>query len=257
GRASSKTAARPAAPNVRSGSRSGPIGSVARRNPAAAGTGRMCRCAPPSQVSWRLPLLRTLQFEVTLARPLQDPPLRFATLASVITLAFALPRHAVSQNVRVEITVPASLRGTPVTGRIYLFVTRHDDVEPRLQVRHESDCTPFFGVDVTQLAPGAPGVIDGTTPGYPVSSPKEIPAWWGRPIYLGATVLLPRGYDADTGRRYPTVYQQGHFTLNPPFGFSTDSSPETPEQRAARLARSAREPGFEFYRAWSAPNFPR
>src|SRR5437870_5470700 len=95
----------------------------------------MCRCAPPSQVSWRLPLLRTLQFEVTLARPLQDPPLRFATLASVITLAFALPRHAVSQSVRVEITVPASLRGTPVTGRMYLFVTRHDDVEPRLQDR--------------------------------------------------------------------------------------------------------------------------
>src|SRR5205823_10321349 len=72
-------------------------------------------------------------------------------------------------------TVPASLRGTPVTGRMYLFVTRHDDVEPRLQVRHESDCTLFFGVDVTQLAPGAPGVIDGTTLGYPVSSLKEIP----------------------------------------------------------------------------------
>src|SRR3989454_5770601 len=46
----------------------------------------------------------------------------------------------------------------------------------RSQVRHESDCTPFFGVDVTQLAPGAPGVIDGTTLGYPVSSLKEIPA---------------------------------------------------------------------------------
>jgi len=82
---------------------------------------------------------------------------------------------------------------------------------------------------------------------------KLLTAWWGRPIYLGATVLLPRGYDADTARRYPTVYQQGHFTLNPPFGFSTDSTPETAAERAARLARSAREPGFEFYRAWSAP----
>jgi len=36
---------------------------------------------------------------------------------------------------------------------MYVFVTRHDDVEPRLQVRHESDCTPFFGVDVTHLSP--------------------------------------------------------------------------------------------------------
>ncbi len=236
----------------------------------------------------------------------------------------------------------------PVTGRMYVFVTRHDDVEPRLQVRHESDCTPFFGVDVTQLAPGTPGVVDGSTLGYPVSSLKDIPAgdyfvqgllneysefrradghtlwlhddqwegqqfakspgnlvsnvrkvhldpakgdtirldltrvlppidlppdtkwvkhikiqskmltaWWGRPMYLGATVLLPRGYETDTARRYATVYQQGHFNLNPPFGFSTDSSSETPEQRAARLARSAREPGFEFYKAWSSATFPR
>jgi hypothetical protein len=86
---------------------------------------------------------------------------------------------------------------------------------------------------------------------------KLLTAWWGRPMYLGATVLLPRGYDTETARHYPTVYDQGHFTLNPPFGFSTDATPETPEQRAARLARSAREPGFEFYRAWSAPSFPR
>ncbi len=274
--------------------------------------------------------------------------MRFATLAPVIAVALAVPKQATSQGARVEITVPVALRGTPVTGRMYLFVTRHDDVEPRLQVRHESDCTPFFAVDVTQLVPGAPGVIDSATLGYPVSSLEAIPAgdyyvqgllnvysefhradghtlwlhddqwegqqfnkapgnlvsavrkvrldparadtirleltrvlpsielppdtkwvrhikiqsklltaWWGRPIYLGATVLLPRGYDADSVRRYPTVYDQGHFNLNPPFGFSTDSSSETPEQRAARLARSAREPGFEFYRAWSAPNFPR
>src|SRR2546422_11096970 len=107
GRASSKTAARPAAPNVRNASRSGAIGSVARRNPAAAGTGRTCRCAPPSQASWRLPLLRTLQFEATLARPLQDPLLRFATLAPCIAFAVALPRHAASQGPRVEITVAA------------------------------------------------------------------------------------------------------------------------------------------------------
>jgi hypothetical protein len=274
--------------------------------------------------------------------------LRFVTVAAIVAPALTASRPLAAQGPRVEITVPAALRAVPVTGRMYVFITRHDDVEPRLQVRHESDCTPFFGVDVTALAPGIPAVIDGTTLGYPVASLRDLPAgdyyvqgllsvytefhradghtlwlhddqwegeqfnkspgnlvsevrrvhldpargdtirlelaralppielppdtkwvkhikiqsklltaWWGRPMYLGATVLLPRGYDADTARSYPTVYQQGHFTLNPPFGFSTDSEPETAAQRAARLARSAREPGFEFYRAWSAPNFPR
>ena len=270
--------------------------------------------------------------------------MRLATLASLVTVALASP--AVAQ--RVEIRVSPALRATPVTGRMYVFVSRGDDAEPRLQVRHESDCTPFFGVDVTALPAGTPGMIDGTTLGYPVASLKEIPAgdyyvqgllnvysefhradghtlslhddqwegqqfnkspgnlvsevrkvhldpaapdtvrleltralppielppdtkwvkhikirseiltaWWGRPMYLGATVLLPRGYDTDTARRYATVYEQGHFNLRPPFGFSTDSSVETPEQRAARLARTAREPGYEFYQAWSSAQFPR
>ena len=273
--------------------------------------------------------------------------MRFTTLALLLALTGAT--RAVAQGPRVEITVASAVGGAaPVTGRMYVFVSRDSDVEPRLQVRHESDCTPFFGVDVTALAAGTPGVIDGSTLGYPVARlgdipagdyyvqgllnvysefrradghtlwlhddrwegqqfnrspgnlvsevrkvhldparadtvrleltrtlpPVELPAdtkwvkhikiqsamltaWWGRPMYLGATVLLPRGYETDTARRYPAVYEQGHFNLRPPFGFSTDSSVETPQQREARLARSAREPGFEFYQAWRSPAFPR
>ena len=268
--------------------------------------------------------------------------------ALTVMLAVALSAPLAAQGPRFHVTVPASIHSAPVTGRVYVFVTRHDDIEPRLQVRHESNCTPFFGVDVTALGPGTPGVIDGATLGYPVRSLREIPpgdyfvqallnvysefrradghtlwlhddqwegqqfnrapgnlvsevrrvhldpasadtirleltrvlppvevpqdtkwvkhvkilsqmlsTWWGRPIYLGATVLLPRGYDTDTARRYPTVYEQGHFNLRPPFGFSTDSTAETPAERAERLKRSAREPGFEFYKAWNSANFPR
>jgi hypothetical protein len=274
---------------------------------------------------------------------------RFWNPALLVALsAAASSTHLSAQGPRFEVGVSPELRPTPVTGRVYVFVSRRDDEEPRLQVHHESDCTPFFGVDVSALAPGAPAVIDGATLGYPVASLTDLPAgdyyvqallsvytefhradghtlwlhndqwegqqfnkspgnlvsdvqrvhldqragytirlslvralppielppdtkwvkhvkiqskllsaWWGEPMYLGATVLLPRDYDRDTARRYPTVYQQGHFTLNPPFGFSTDSVVETPEQRAARLERTMREPGFEFYRAWRAADFPR
>ena len=31
-------------------------------------------------------------------------------------------------------------------------------------------------------------------------------AFWGRPVFLHATVVLPPGYEADPKRRYPTVY---------------------------------------------------
>ena len=43
--------------------------------------------------------------------------------------------------------------------------------------------------------------------------------WWGQPIYLGATVLLPKGYDTHPDVRYPVNYMQDHFSLNPPGGF--------------------------------------
>jgi putative esterase len=43
--------------------------------------------------------------------------------------------------------------------------------------------------------------------------------WWGQPIYLGATVLLPKGYDTHPDARYPVNYMQDHFSMNPPGGF--------------------------------------
>ncbi len=270
-------------------------------------------------------------------------------LGGCVVLPPLLPSLAAQRAaVRFEVTIPKSLRAEPATGRVYVFITSHNDVEPRLQVRHESGVVPFFGVDVTKLAAGSAAVIDGSTLGYPIESLAQLPPgdyfvqallnvysefkrsdgqtlwmhddqwegqqfntspgnlvsevrkvhvdpsahdtirialartippitpppdtrwvkrvkiqsqmltkFWGRPIYLGATILLPRDYDRDTTRQYPTVYEQGHFSLNPPFGFSTDSMSETAEQRAARLAKSAREPGFQFYQAWRSDSFPR
>ncbi len=49
-------------------------------------------------------------------------------------------------------------------------------------------------------------------------------AFWGAPIFLGANVLLPSGYQdpANAHRRYPVVYLQGHFPQRAPFGFQEE-----------------------------------
>ena len=57
--------------------------------------------------------------------------------------------------------------------------------------------------------------------------------FWGRPIYLGATVLLPRGYETHPGVRYPVIYHQDHFSLGPPFPFMT----EKPDSESSRFQR--------------------
>jgi hypothetical protein len=45
--------------------------------------------------------------------------------------------------------------------------------------------------------------------------------WWGQPIYLGATVLLPRGYAEHPDARYPVNYIQGHFSTAAPDRFGS------------------------------------
>src|SRR5687767_6541610 len=81
---------------------------------------------------------------------------------------------------------------------------------------------------------------------------RKLTAFWGRPIFINATVLLPRGYAEQTGTRYPAVYTLGHTV---PFSFSTDST------RARGLGTinpvTGVETGYDFYRAWASADFPR
>ena len=82
--------------------------------------------------------------------------------------------------------------------------------------------------------------------------------WWGHPMYLGAVVLLPRGYEEHPSVRFPAIWLQGHFSLEAPFGFTLDSTPEPDTVRRARVERTdRRESGGEFARSWLSAGFPR
>jgi hypothetical protein len=80
--------------------------------------------------------------------------------------------------------------------------------------------------------------------------------FWGHPIYIGATVLLPKGYDEHPNTSYPVVYEQNHFSLRAPLGFNAEDVAVSPEMRT-RLTDLNRESGFEFYQSWNSEAFPR
>ncbi len=80
--------------------------------------------------------------------------------------------------------------------------------------------------------------------------------FWGQEIYLGATVLLPKGYDSHPAVSYPVLYEQGHFGLGAPMGFSVQGD-SAPERARKRLSGYNLESGYEFYQAWNSDNFPR
>ncbi len=261
---------------------------------------------------------------------MKHPAVTFAVLlASAVSLGAqssrpqSAARSPSDRGLKVEITVPATVRSTPVTGRVYFIVARSGDREPRLQIGRTG--TPFFGRDVENLAPGQAAIVDASDLGTPVASLKDLPpgdyvvqafvnlysefkrsdghtVWmhddqwegqhwnispgnlysrpqtvridaaterirlsadqvigpvavpadtafvkrikiqsplltkfWGRPIHLGATVLLPRDYENATVK-YPVLYRQGHFSLGAPLGF---------------------EEGNDLHKAWMRDDFPR
>ncbi len=277
--------------------------------------------------------------------------LLFAAVVILFLSLSAVPAgHTAPADTKFEISYSASLDNGPITGRVFVMISKTDRVEPRLQAGSYNASVPFYGLDVNALKPGDNAVVDASVLGYPVESLSQLPAgeyyvqallnvytqvhrkdghviwvhmdqwegqqwnrspgnlvsevqritldpskgfnvklsltkklppveippdtqwvkrvkiqsrmlseFWGHPIYLGATLLLPKNYDQNAGRKYPAIYIQGHFGLGAPFGFTTmpAANPESEAQRKARLSRSARETGYEFAQAWMSDDFPR
>jgi hypothetical protein len=77
--------------------------------------------------------------------------------------------------------------------------------------------------------------------------------FWGVPVYLGATVILPPGYDEHPEIRYPVVYPQGYIG-SPAFYFNED--PGSAKQQEG-LRASGLQPGYEFFQEWASDKIPR
>jgi S-formylglutathione hydrolase FrmB len=85
---------------------------------------------------------------------------------------------------------------------------------------------------------------------------KLLSAFWGRPIYLGASVLLPAGYDDHPEVHYPVIYNQAHFGLRPPLRFTERTGTFPPDVLQA-MANNNLDTPADFSSAWSGSGFPR
>ena len=285
-----------------------------------------------------------------------------ALLSALASLGCSLRQP--SQELGFEVSFPASLHQQPITGRLFVIITRSSKDEPRFQIGD----APVFAVGVEQLQPGTLVRIDASTRGYPVRTLRDIPdgdyyvqallnvytefhradghvlwlhmdqwegqdltrspgnlisevkrihlgprsgyhekfllskvippidvpadtrwvkrvkfqskllsQFWGRPIYIGATVLLPKGYNEHVFTYYPVIYLHGHFSLDAPFGFKTEADKNEKSWARDRQEHTARhlnfvepppyasasgsllnvETGYEFCQAWNSDDFPR
>ena len=276
-----------------------------------------------------------------------------ATSLLVVFSAACARGQSTSGSLSFELSVPPEAHAEPITGRMFVIVTRKDTPEPRLQVGGWNDPSPLFGADVSALKAGTPAVIDAGTLGYPVTSLRDLPAgdyyvqallnvytefhrsdghviwahmdqwegqrfnrspgnlvsevqrvhldpaagytvklslskvlppvqvpadtkwvrqlkiqsdlltkFWGHPMYLGATVLLPKDYDSHPNVYYPVVYVQGHFDLEAPTPdarthFATEDDTALDRRDHERFGSMGIGTGYQFYQSWIAGNYPR
>jgi len=91
---------------------------------------------------------------------------------------------------------------------------------------------------------------------------KLLTEFWGRPIYLGAHILLPEGWDSHPDVKYPLAIFHGHFPDDFD-GFRTippDSTlkPDYIERfKLSGYNKIVQQEAYNFYKQWTGPGFPR
>jgi hypothetical protein len=91
---------------------------------------------------------------------------------------------------------------------------------------------------------------------------ERLTKFWGRPMYLGAHVLLPEGFDEHKDARYPLVINHGHFPHT--FGGFREEPPDpdlkpdwSDRFQLEGYNRIQEEAAHQFYKDWTGPGYPR
>jgi hypothetical protein len=91
---------------------------------------------------------------------------------------------------------------------------------------------------------------------------ERLSRFWGRPMHLGAHVLLPEGWDTHPDAKYPLFIYHGHFPADLTNWRETPPDPNLAPDFSARFNlkgynRIQQDHAWQFYKEWTGPHFPR
>lgn len=92
---------------------------------------------------------------------------------------------------------------------------------------------------------------------------KKLTEFWGKPMYLGAHVLVPEGFDEHKEAHYPIMIFHGHFPSN--FGGFRETPPDANLDTTDYSSRFGiygynkiqQQEAYNFYKQWTSKDFPR
>ena len=119
-----------------------------------------------------------------------------------------------------------------------------------------------IAIQLTEEIPPIPEPKDSKYIRHVKIQSERLTKFWGRPMFLGAHVLVPEGFDEHPEARYPLMVFHGHFPAD--FGGFRTEPPDPnlkPDYsgrfRISGYNRIVQQEAYDFYRKWISPGFPR
>jgi hypothetical protein len=126
----------------------------------------------------------------------------------------------------------------------------------------EASTSSPFGIVMDQKIPPIPEPKDTKYVRHVRIKSELLSVFWGRPMYLGAHVLVPEGFDQHPEAHYPLAVFHGHFP-DDITGFRTEPpdpnlKPDYSERfHLGGYNRIQQQEAYAFYQQWISPKFPR
>lgn len=131
-----------------------------------------------------------------------------------------------------------------------------------IKIHYDPKNTSVVELNIDQIIPPIQAPADSKYIKRIKIQSKLLTEFWGRPMYLGAHILLPEGFDTHPNVKYPLAIFHGHFPTDFS-GFRTiPPDPNLKPDTVARFKitgynRIQQEEAYQFYKQWTGPNFPR
>jgi hypothetical protein len=119
-----------------------------------------------------------------------------------------------------------------------------------------------FSIELDKVIPPIPDPPETKYVRHERIQSERLTKFWGRPMFLGAHVLLPEGYDLHPEARYPLVIFHGHFPATIGGFRETPPDPNLKPVTSERFHvegynRIEQEQAWRFYKDWVSPEYPR
>ncbi len=131
-----------------------------------------------------------------------------------------------------------------------------------IKVTITKDGVQNISISLDQVIPEIPQPEDTKWIKHVQIKSEKLSKFWGRDMYLGAHVLLPKGFDEHPEAKYPLMVFQGHFPSD--FGGFRTTPPDQnlkPEYSERFSVEGyniiEQQEAFNFYKQWNEPDFPR